>query len=192
MAELPVFFRKKAKYSQPVEGAARVLLVTRSVVEAATQRFDAQMPLAQSPATAHPQPLAHLYVGAQAPPQSLSVSVPFLTVSVQLGAWHKLVLLAQSELWQSPLTKHVALSGHLRAGAQMPPQSTSVSAWFCTLSVQVAAWHTSLVQTPLTQSVGLEQTSPAGHLLQVLAPPQSVPLSVPFLALSLQVGIWHT
>jgi hypothetical protein len=37
----------------------------------------------------------------QLPPQSMSLSVPFLTESVQLGAWHFLVLALHTPLWQS-------------------------------------------------------------------------------------------
>jgi hypothetical protein len=41
-----------------------------------------------------------------------------------------------------------------------PPQSTSVSAPFATVSIQVAVWHTLAVQTPLRQSAAATHRSP--------------------------------
>jgi hypothetical protein len=52
-------------------------------VDAATHFPEVQMPEVQSPGTAHPLPLAHLV--EQLPPQSTSVSLPFLKVSVQVA-----------------------------------------------------------------------------------------------------------
>jgi hypothetical protein len=57
------------------------------------------------------------------PPQSMSVSSPFLTPSAQFERWHTFDL--QILLTQSALISQRLPSGH---GAQGPPQSTSVSA----------------------------------------------------------------
>jgi hypothetical protein len=53
-----------------------------------TQIPPAQLPLTQSPPTEHFRPFAHFLAGAQLPPQSTSVSLPFSTVSLQAGALH--------------------------------------------------------------------------------------------------------
>src|SRR6476659_8544236 len=45
-----------------------------------------QLPLTQSVPAMQVLPLTHL--GQVGPPQSMSVSLPFLTVSVQVGGWH--------------------------------------------------------------------------------------------------------
>jgi hypothetical protein len=58
-------------------------------------------------------------------------------------------VLTQLLLRQSPLTAHVLVSTHLVPGAQPPPQSMSVSVPFLTASVQLLAWQTLPVQTPV-------------------------------------------
>jgi hypothetical protein len=92
-----------------------------------------QTPPWQSPPTLQTLPLAHFVL--QLPPQSTSVSVPFLTRSLQAGIWH--TLLVHTPLWQSALTEQPFVSAHL--AVQVPPQSTSVSAPFFTPSLQAAA-----------------------------------------------------
>jgi hypothetical protein len=67
-----------------------------------------------------------------------------------------------------------------------PPQSTSVSAPFLTLSAQLAAWQMLPTHTPLWQSPPFAHCLPAA-LFGQLAPPQSVSVSVPFLTLSVHV-----
>jgi hypothetical protein len=70
-----------------------------------------------------------------APPQSVSVSVPLRTPSLQLSAWHsppEHTALLQSEFAVHPLP--VPQRAHVVA----PPQSTSVSPPFSVLSEQVA------------------------------------------------------
>ncbi len=57
----------------------------------------------------------------------------------------------QTPLWQSPLPLQVRPLTHLVHVA--PPQSTSDSVPFLTRSVQVGAWQTLPVHTPLTQSL---------------------------------------
>jgi hypothetical protein len=67
----------------------------------------------------------------------------------------------------------------MQSGQFGPPQSSSVSSWFWTESEQDAAWQTRRVHTPLSQSVGSAQSSPAAQGPHVM-PPQSVSVSVPF------------
>jgi hypothetical protein len=71
-------------------------------------------------------------------------------------------------------------------GAQVPPQSTSVSVPFFTVSAQVAAWHRLAVHTPLPQSAASAQALVAAQGPQV--PPQSASVSVPFLTVSAHVA----
>ena len=78
-------------------------------------------------------PVAH--VGQVPPPQSTSLSVPFLTESVHVAAlqWPPV----HTPLWQSLATKHCLPAAQV--GHVPPPQSTSLSVPFLTASVQVAA-----------------------------------------------------
>jgi hypothetical protein len=69
---------------------------------------------------------------AVAPPQSLSDSPWFCTLSLQVGAWQ---VTLQTRLVQSAAMLHVL---PLLQGAQLPPQSTSVSVPFLTRSLQPA------------------------------------------------------
>ena len=87
----------------------------------------------QSAATLQSLPSAQRFVGAQEPPQSTSVSVPFLTTSRQVGTWQ--MLLMQTPLVQSDEAPQSLPSLHLVE--QLPPQSTSVSVPFFAESVQV-------------------------------------------------------
>jgi hypothetical protein len=64
----------------------------------------------------------------------------------------------------------------------------SVSFWFLTLSLHVAATHALVVQTLLVQSPPTEQILPLAHPLHML-PPQSVSVSTPFFTVSLHVGV---
>jgi hypothetical protein len=128
--------------------------------------------------------VAHLV--EQGPPQSMSDSVEFLTVSVQVGVWH--FPLRHTLLSQSVLVPQVAPGTHFR---QPPPQSTSVSPWFFTLSVHEGTWHVLGLpeQTPLTQSLAERHALGARHLAH--EPPQSMSVSSPFFWLSLQVEPWQ-
>ena len=67
--------------------------------------------------------------------------------------------MSQTPLAQSPFTAHIKPSAQ---SAQLPPQSMSVSLPFIVLSLQVGAGatHVPLVQTPLVQSVPVEQVEP--------------------------------
>ncbi len=93
-----------------------------------------QLRLSQSagPVQIPPPPQA----GQSPPPQSMSVSVPFLTPSLQAGGAHCRPL-------QTPETQSLPSSQALPAmqSGQLPPQSTSVSRPLCVWSVQVGAWQ---------------------------------------------------
>jgi hypothetical protein len=86
--------------------------------------------LAQSLFTAQAASVGH---PGQPPPQSMSVSVPFLKPSVQPAFAHTLPL--QNVVVQSLPRLHALPTAHLVV--QLPPQSTSVSLPFLTRSVQV-------------------------------------------------------
>jgi hypothetical protein len=130
----------------------------------------------------HTLPAAHL--GQLAPPQSMSVSVPFFALSVHAGAWQKPPV--QTPLWQSAATPHTLPAVHF---VQLPPQSMSVSVAFLTPSAHVAPWHLSGLpeQTALWQSLAPVQVAPVEHLGHE-APPQSVSVSVPFFTKSVQLA----
>jgi hypothetical protein len=85
-----------------------------------------QTRLSQSSGTLHKRPSAQ---GAQLPPQSASVSVPFLTPSAQVGNSQKPELTLQTALVQSPPKLQRLPGSHLSHAG--PPQSTSVSAPLC-------------------------------------------------------------
>jgi len=139
-----------------------------------------QLPVMQSPGTWHILSWAQRVVGAHAPPQSLSVSVPFITPSMQVGAWQ---VVAQTPDEQSVAALHFFPTAHTGQG---PPQSTSVSVPLATLSVHVGSWQALPTHTPLWQSPALPQMAAVGHFAQ--EPPQSTSLSVPFRTRSLHVG----
>src|SRR6478735_2631019 len=78
-----------------------------------------------------------------------------------------------------------------RRQSPVPPQSMSDSVPFFTLSLQLGARHVPDLHTPLSQSLGLAQLSPASQGPQPVVgvpPPQSVSVSSPFLTLSVQLG----
>ena len=97
----------------------------------------AQLLNAQSALVAQPSPLGHVCGGEtskQEPPQSLPVSCPFWTPSLQLGALHPAY--QQTPLSQSVPLLQGELSGH---ALHPPPQSLAVSLPFRMPSSQVAA-----------------------------------------------------
>src|SRR5260370_30746441 len=95
------------------------------------------LPFGRSLVATQPSPSAHSWNDVQLPPQSLSVSPPFLTPSVQLGGRAAgLQVTSQMPLWQSPFTRQPSPSGHW---GQPPPQSLSVSLPFLMPSVQLGA-----------------------------------------------------
>jgi hypothetical protein len=128
-------------------------------------------------------------VGAQAgqlsPPQSTSVSPPFITPSVQLGVAH--VVPRQTPLAQSVFTRQASPDGH---GAHEPPQSVAVSRPFLMPSAQLPDVHCPVTQKFEAQSPFCEQAFPLSHGEQS-PPPQSRSVSLPFWTKSLHVGIAH-
>jgi hypothetical protein len=71
-----------------------------------------------------------------------------------------------------------------------PPQSTSLSAPFCTPSLHEGIAQVPPTHTWLVQSDAIEQLFPGAQAGQVL--PQSTSVSVPFLTPSLHEGAWQT
>jgi hypothetical protein len=132
------------------------------------------------------------------PPQSVSDSFWFLTVSLQVGAWQVQGGLGQLLFAPHTLFAQSAPELHFRPFAhlvlQLPPQSTSVSKPFCTPSRQLGAWQIPDTHTPLWQSVGTPHFCEVGHFLPSetqVVPPQSWSVSLPFFTPSEQVGAWH-
>jgi hypothetical protein len=146
-----------------------------------------QTDVVQSEASAQPCPEPH---AAQVPPpQSVSVSLPFLTPSAQVGAWHVLVVVpVHTPLAQSLPTRQTLADAQV--GQVPPPQSTSVSAPFFTTSAQVGVWHTLPVHLPLWQSPLTAQALPLAQS-DVQLPPQSMSVSVPFLTPSVHPDAWQ-
>jgi hypothetical protein len=146
-----------------------------------------QTPLEQSAASPQFEPSLHL-AHEPVPPQSTSVSLPFLALSLQLGAWHVAGFPEQTPLVQSLDTEQRKSFAHL--AQVLPPQSTSVSVPFFTVSGQAGAWHFfgSPAHTLLEQSPASAHDSPVAQRVQRLAPPQSTSVSTPFLTTSLQLG----
>jgi len=79
-----------------------------------------------------------LFTPLHDPPQSWSVSPPFVTLSLQAGAEHVLAVAWQTPLVQSPPDEQLRLTAQ-RAVQMAPPQSASVSSCDFTPSVQVGA-----------------------------------------------------
>jgi hypothetical protein len=103
---------------------------------------DWHRPLAQSADAAQLWFVVHVLLCPShvAPPQSMSVSVPFWAPSVHVAAWHVFVGDPLQILFtQSPPTEHFFVSAHFAHVA--PPQSMSVSSESWTLSLQCAATH---------------------------------------------------
>ena len=94
-------------------------------------------------------------------------------------------LFAPQPNWQSPSRSQLPSGAH---GAQLPPQSMSVSLPFLMPSLQLAAEQTSPVQTPLWQSAGVTQRCPCAQRSGQLAP-QSTSLSCPLRMASPQVAV---
>src|SRR6185436_50606 len=102
-------------------------------------------------------------------------SLPFFTVSVQVGTAHAPEL--HTPVSQSVASSHDFPDGH---GVQVPPQSTSLSSPFFVTSVQVGTWQTFWAHTPLLQSGPVPHTAPSKHPGHDCLP-QSVSVSDPFL-----------
>jgi hypothetical protein len=99
------------------------------------------------------------------------------------------MLFTQTPLWQSVVAEQILPGAHVFAGAHVPPQSTSVSAWFFTESLHVGVWQLGgvPVQTLLVQSLAPAHFIPEAHFGH--DEPQSTSVSVPFMTLSVHVGV---
>src|SRR5262245_6840044 len=95
-----------------------------------------------------------------APPQSMSVSAPFLMPSLHPADCD--VPPVQTPLAQSAAAVHV-LPLAQRAQLVEPPQSVSLSPPFLTLSLHAAAAQRLLVHTPVWQSPPTPQILPVAH-----------------------------
>src|SRR5262245_17562176 len=104
-----------------------------------------QTPLWQSPAPLQRWSAAHL---VHDPPQSTSLSVPFLSASSHAAAWHTCP--EQSVLAQSVPSEHALPSA--QSGQSGPPQSTSVSKPSLIELVQLGALHAPPTHVPGVQS----------------------------------------
>jgi hypothetical protein len=157
-------------------------LLTASVQVAVWQMLFTQWLLLQSLEVAQPAESRH---GPQAaPPQSVSVSVPFRCPSLQPGAAQTKDGEQYPDVQSAPVMQ-APPSG--QSPHEAPPQSVSVSVALRTPSVHVATWHTSPTQTRLAQSLDLPHPWPAGQGPHAV-PPQSCPVSLPFFTPSVHAG----
>src|SRR6185436_14133368 len=93
----------------------------------------------QSPSVLHFCVSAHSLAAPHPAPQSTSVSVPFCTPSVQVGALQVFAIASQIRLSQSLADRHFLPSAH---GPQpAPPQSMSVSSPSWIVSAHGARTH---------------------------------------------------
>src|SRR5438045_9657411 len=99
----------------------------------------------------------------------MSDSVPFFTVSLHVGVWQMPPV--QTPLVQSPASEQCRPLPHFFDGAQLPPQSTSVSVPFFTVSLHVGAAQVVPLQTPLAQSAPVVPPPPAAPPAHLAAPP---------------------
>ena len=95
----------------------------------------------------------------------------------------------QLPLWQSLSSTQVLLGGQAGQPESAPPQSTSVSLPFSTLSVQVRAAHAPVAQTRLAQSPPTLHFWAAPQPGQ--GPPQSTSVSLLFFTASVHEGGAH-
>ena len=148
-----------------------------------------QTPNKQSLPAVHALLMSHLGQVVD-PPQSVSLSPPFFTTSVQVAALQ--VPDVQTALVQSLANMQVLFVAHLGQVVD-PPQSVSLSPRFLTVSMHVGALHVSggPVQTRLWQSV---ETAHVLFAMQAphAPPPQSTSVSVPFFTRSAQPAFWQT
>jgi hypothetical protein len=140
-------------------------LVTPSVQPGGWQTDPVHLPDTQSPSLPQGCPVAHALLSdtTHEPPQSVAVSLPFLTRSAQVGCW-------QTRLVQTPLEQSLACTQACpgpQALGQLPPQSASVSSLFCVLSWQVGTWQVQVMPDPvhtlLPQSLPILQGAPSGQ-----------------------------
>jgi hypothetical protein len=190
MHAFPLTHFNAGAHEPPQSVSVSVPFFWPSLHAGARHTFVVQTLLVQSVPAEHVLPSAQ--VGHDAPPQSTSVSVPFLTLSrppVHFGTWQMPPV--HTPLVQSPGTAHPLVSAHFLDGAQLPPQSVSVSDPFFTPSVQIGATQVVPLHTPLAQSLAIVHPPPVPHRAHVEAPPQSMPDSEPFFTMSVQLGARH-
>jgi hypothetical protein len=137
------------------------------------QRPPLQLLLWQSALTPHDLPSAHF---GQLPPQSMSLSPPFLTPSLQV-AWQ--TPLAQGWLGRQACPHWPQFDVSVASTTQVPLQGVFPAA---------QGEQTRSTQFPLVQSRPVMQALPSPQEGQV-PPPQSVSDSAPFFMPSLQVGM---
>jgi hypothetical protein len=99
---------------------------------------------------------------------------------MQSGVVHRIIA-SQIRDEQSVAAVHVRPGSH--TGHRDPPQSTSLSPWFCTMSEHVAIVHVPMSQMRLAQSSFTVHTPPASHPGQIV-PPQSMSVSSAFIIMS--------
>src|SRR5690606_27704797 len=100
------------------------------------------------------------------PPQFRSDSRPLISPSSQVASTQRLMVLvtaAQMPLRQSSPSLHFRSSLH---AGHSPPQSTSVSEPFCSLSVQPGSTHRLLTHAPLEQFSSLVHFEPLSQSSQ--------------------------
>jgi hypothetical protein len=138
--------------------------------------FVMHTPLLQSPALPHALVSSH-FGAIPPPPQSTSVSVPFFTMSVNVGAAH-VPPLQTFDVQSAPVPQFLPT---MHGGASAPPQSTSVSLLSFTPFVAEAAEHVVCTQMPDLQSVPIAHVPPFSHGACALhtTPPGSPPPGLP-------------
>jgi hypothetical protein len=124
--------------------------------------------------------------GQVLPPQSVSVSVPFFTMSTQDAATQIFTLLHTMEAQSSGARQ----ARPVPQPGQLPPQSTSVSSPSLVLFTQVMGAQRPPRHTPEAQSVGSAHDRLSAQRA-VQPPPQSVSVSLPFFTPSLQLPAWQ-
>ena len=143
-------------------------------------------------AQVRPVPQPGALVGAP-PPQSTSVSVPFVRPSVDVAGSQTRVPALHAVFAQSVVIAQPCPGGQRVTPAVGPPQSMPVSSRFLIPSACVGARHFFWTGShfALSQSVSAEQPCPVAHL-GAAAPPQSLSVSSPFLTPSVGEGAWQT
>jgi hypothetical protein len=184
-------FAQSPQDGPPQSTSVSLPFFTVSLQPAPWQTFGVplQTLLIQSPATLHVLPVPqspHV-----PPPQSTSVSAPFLTTSEHVGAWQ---VTLQTPLEQSFGAPHVLPVPHrAQPGDGVgPPQSMSLSPWFFAPSAHVGVVQASDTHRVLVQSVPVVQALVGPQRLQLVAPPQSTSLSAWFFTVSVHDGAAQT